>query len=191
MPFRFYPLTVLLFLSTALFAQSEAPARHQIYGGYSFQSNTFNGVPGARKSLNGWDASAAFSSWHGLRFKLDTYGYRGSNIGIQQDAYFIMAGAQYDKRFKRETIFGEVLGGNGGLNKNWGPNGDLGRKTSFAMLFGGGLDSSISRHFAYRAGADLQTSNFTVLNNVTTIAYRYPGLPNNFARITTGLVWKF
>jgi hypothetical protein len=190
-PFRFLSLIVLLFLSSTLFAQSEAPARHQIYGGYSFQSNTFNGVPGARQPLNGWDASGAFQPWHGLRFKLDTYGYRGSNQGIQQNAFFIMAGAQYDMRFRRETVFAEVLGGNGGLNKNWGPNGDLGRNTSFALLFGGGLDTSLSRHFAYRAAADLQTSNFTVLNNATTIAYRFPGLPNNFARVTTGLVWKF
>jgi hypothetical protein len=102
-----------------------------------------------------------------------------------------MAGGEYDKRIRRETIFAEVMGGNGGLNKNWGPNGSIGRNTSFAMIFGGGLDTSLSRHFAYRVSGDLLTSNFTVLNSVTTIPYRYPGLPNQFGRISTGLVWKF
>ena len=191
MPFRFFPLAVLLCLSSALMAQQEGPARHQIYGGYSFLSNTMNGIPGERQPLNGWDASGAFAAWHGFRFKMDVFAYRGTNQGIPQKPFFIMAGAEYDKRIRKETIFAEVLGGNGGLNKNWGPNGNIGRNTSFAMIFGGGLDTSLSRHFAYRVSGDLLTSNFTVLNSVTSIAYRYPGLPNQFGRISTGLVWKF
>jgi hypothetical protein len=55
-------LIALLCLSSALHAQSKAPASYQIYGGYTFLSNTFNGVPGSRQPLNGWDASMAFPS---------------------------------------------------------------------------------------------------------------------------------
>ncbi len=191
MPFRFLSLIIVLGLSSVLPAQQEAPARHQIYGGYSYLSNTTNGILGARQPLNGWDASGVVPSWHGWRIKLDVFAYRGTNQGIPQHPYFIMAGAEYDRRIRRETIFAEVLGGNGGLNKDWGPNGNIGRNTSFAMIFGGGLDTPFARHFAYRVSGDLLTSNFTVVNSTTRIAYGYPGLPNVFGRISTGLVWKF
>ncbi len=106
MPARLFSIAILC-LASFLHAQSEVPARYQIYGGYTFLSNSFNGVPGSHQPLNGWDASIAFASWHGLRFKLDTFGYNGTNLGAPQHAFFILAGGQYTWRVRRESIFGE------------------------------------------------------------------------------------
>ena len=78
-------LTALLCLATATHAQStaesKAPARFQLYGGYSFLSNSFNGLPGFRQPLNGWDSSIAFGAWHNLRFKIDVSGVPGDEPG--------------------------------------------------------------------------------------------------------------
>lgn len=178
--------------SEAAAVQTEAPPRYQIYGGYSYLSNTFNGVPGARQSLNGWEAALAFPPWHGLRFKIDTIQFRGTNSGAPQNAFFILGGEQWGKRLGRETLFVEGLAGDVGLNQNWGPNQHPGGTASFSTYVGGGMDFRIQRHFAFRAGGGYQYSNFALIQSVKyTQPYRIPGLPNNFGRITSGFVWMF
>jgi len=155
MPFRLIPLIALLCLSSALYAQSEAPARYQIYGGYSFLSNSLDGVTGSHHPLNGWDAGIAFPSWHRLRFKIDTAGYLGSNLGAPQHPIFIMGGGQYTWRIKRESVFAEGLAGTGAANKTWAANNAQGQTASFVSLAGGGLDCdgrSGSSRAAHRDG---------------------------------------
>jgi hypothetical protein len=190
---RFSPLTLLLCLSTALFCQQEAPAHFEIYGGYSFLSNSFNGVPGARQPLNGWDASISLSSWHGIRFKAETFGYSGTNIGAPQSPLFIMGGGQYSHRIRRESIFVEGLAGDVGMNRNWGANQSPGETASFATLLGGGLDSPLSRHISVRVSAGYIYENIALQGPLAggLVPYRIPGLPNYFARISTGVVWRF
>ena len=190
MPSRFFSLIALLCLSCALYAQKEDSARYQIYGGYSFLSNSFNGVPGSRQPLNGWDAALAFPAWHNLRFKIDVSGYRGTNLGAPQDAFFIMGGGQYNWRFKKESVFVEGLIGNGGINKNWGANKTPGETASFSTLIGGGLDTPLTRHIAYRVGGDFQYSYFSLAGTLNA-PYRIPGLPTYFGRISSGLLWQF
>src|SRR5580658_515124 len=90
-------LSILLPLESG--AQSQASAPFQIYGGFSYLSNSFNGIPGSRQPLTGWDAAVAFPAWYNLRFKIDVSGYDGRNLGAPQRAYFIMAGGQYEKRW--------------------------------------------------------------------------------------------
>jgi hypothetical protein len=187
-----FSLIALLCLSPALFAQAESTERHQVYGGYTFLSNSFNGVPGSRQPLNGWDASFAFQPWHNLRFKMETFGYIGTNLNAPQHAYFIMGGGQYGRRFGREFAFVEALAGDGGINRNWGANATSGETASFATLLGGGLDTPITRRLALRIDAGYQWSNFALAPpTLPNIPYRIPGLPNNFARISTGCVWRF
>ena len=190
MSLRVFLFMVLLCVCSTLNAQSEAPPRYQIYGGYTWLSNSFNGIPGSEHPLNGWDAAVGFPAWHNLRFKVDVYGYRGTNLGAPQNAFFILAGGQYDFRIRRETLFGEVLMGDGGLPKNWGPNGIAGETASFAVLVGGGLDTRIARHFALRVAGHYQYSYFA-LSGAYNLPYRIPGLPTNFGRFTTGPVWQF
>lgn len=192
MPLRL-PLLVLLIGSTApLLAQSEAPVHYQIFGGYSYLSNSFNGVPGARQSLHGWDASVGFPAWRKLRFKIDTFGYYGTNTGASQNAIFILAGGQYDWHLRRETLFAEGMIGAGGLPRYWGPNQLPGETASFAAVVGGGFDTRVARHFALRANGDFVYSNFALVHTVAQlIPYRVPGLPNYFGRISTGVVLLF
>jgi len=190
MPSRLLSLIVLICLPAALHAQPEARARYQIFGGYSYISNSLNGIPGSHQPLNGWDASIAFPAWHDLRFKVDVSCYAGTNLGAPQNPYFILAGAQYSKRLGRETLFAEGLIGDGGANKTWGSNVAVGETASFASLLGGGLDTALTRRFAFRVSGGYQYSYFALVGSGN-VPYRIPGLPTNFGRISSGLVWKF
>lgn len=175
-------------------AQETAPPKHhEVYAGYTFLSNSFNGVPGSRQPLNGWDASISFGYWHGLRFKAETFSYRGTNLGAPQNPMFIMGGGQFGHRVGRETLFVEGLAGDVGMNRNWGANQSNGETASFASLLGGGLDTPISNHLALRAGAGFLYENIALQGPKATglVPYRIPGLPNFFARISTGIVWRF
>jgi hypothetical protein len=187
-----FPLIFPVCVSSALCAQPEAFAHHEIYGGYSLLSNSFNGVPGSRRPLNGWDASFGFAPWRGLRFKVEAFGYRGTNLGAPQQPLFILGGGQYSRRVRRETIFVEGMAGEVGLNRNWGANQTLGETASFATLLGGGLDTPLSRRFACRVNAGFVYENIALQGPKPLInPYRIPGLPNYFGRISTGLVWRF
>jgi len=191
MPPRLVLRIALLCLSSALYAQTEVPARYQIYGGYALLSNTLNGVAGSHQPLNGWDSAAAFAPWHNLRFKLDVSQYRGANLGAPQHLLFIMAGGQYSRRFGRETAFADCLAGVGGANKTWPANNAIGQTASFSSLVGGGLDTPLTRHIAYRVSGGYQYSYFDLDHPVTLVPYRIPGLPTNFGRLSTGFVWQF
>lgn len=192
MVFRFFPVVLLISLLTTLSAHAEDRERYQVYGGYTYLSNSFNGFPGARQGLNGWDAAVAFPAWHHLRFKLDTYRYSGTNDGAEQKALFILAGGQYGRRVGRETVFGEALFGSEGLNEKWGPQGQKGAQGAFALLLGGGVDTRISRHVAYRVSGGFQYA-YTALKYpyFPFQPYRTRGLPEYFGRIATGVVWNF
>lgn len=184
-----FGLLVLVCSSITLYA-AEASPHYQIYGGYTWLSNSFNGFPGMRQPLNGWDASIGFPAWHGLRFKFDVYGYSGTNQGSEQKALYFQAGGQYEYRFKRIAIFGEGLMGDAGLNRNWGPQQVTSSTASFAGLLGGGLDTLVTPHFAYRVNGGFQYT-YTSLVGTAPVPYRPPGLPEYFGRISTGVVWQF
>ena len=189
---RFFILLPVLCLSSVLSAQSDSPVRHEVYVGYTLLSNSINGVPGSRRPLNGWDASLALAAWHGIRFRAETFGYYGTNVGASQKPLFILGGAQFSHRIGRESVFLEGLAGDVGLNRHWGPNQSPGQTASFATLLGGGIDTPLSRHLSYRAGAGFIYENIALQGpKPTIIPYRIPGLPNFFARVSTGLVYKF
>jgi hypothetical protein len=193
---RYLPFTILVLLVAHLHAQSPAQAdswpagRYLVSGGYSWLSNSPNGLPGSLRSMNGWDAAFANPAWHHLRFKLDVSHYSGVNLAAQQKALFITAGGQYDVPVRRETFFGEVLLGVGNMNKDWGPNGIVGATASAAAQFGGGLDTALTRHVALRVEADYQYSYFS-LSGRNNVPYRIPGLPTEFARCAVGPVVRF
>lgn len=172
-------------------AQTTAPERYQLFGGYSYLSNSLNGVSGHQQSLNGWDTSFAIRPWHDLRFKLAAFGYHGTNLGAAEHPYFVMGGGQYGRYFGREGAFVEALGGVGNVNKNWGANGAIGDSASFSAILGGGLDTPISRRFAIRVEGDLQYAYFQENAKFVNAPTYVPGLPNFFGRFSAGLVWRF
>jgi opacity protein-like surface antigen len=187
---RWITLLVLLFAALISSAQSSDSSSWQISGGFSWLSNSIDGVSGARQPLLGWDASLAAPAWRNLRFKIDYSGFLGNNLGAPQHPYFIAAGGQYDHRLGKENLFAEALFGDCGLNENWGPNKSAGSSASFATLLGGGVDTPVSRRLAMRFEGGYQYTNFTLYKSVTNPQpLQLPGYPKNFARITAGLVW--
>ena len=105
--------------------------------------------------------------------------------------YFILGGAQYTWRIGRESIFVEGLGGTGAANQSWGTNNAVGQTAAFAALAGGGLDTPLSRHIAFRLDGGFQYSYFGLEQPVSKVPYRIPGLPTDFGRFSSGLVWQF
>jgi len=184
-------LTSFLILTPlTIAAQSAGPAPYEIFAGYSYLSNSFNGVPGSRQALNGEDASVALPSWHGLRVKIDVTRYAGTNLGANQQALYILGGGQYERTFHRERWFVEALFGDVGMNRDWGPNAHPGMTASFATVFGGGVDTPLNPHFALRVQGDYRFSNLALIESTSyTQPYRIPGLPQNFGSVTAGLVW--
>ena len=142
--------------------------------------------------MNGWNASMGTPLWRFIRFNVDVSSYSGTNQGAQENVYYIMGGPLFTRRVGRETVFGEALMGDGGINRYWGPQASPGETASFATLVGGGLDTPIARRLAIRVSGDYQWSNFQLINSVQSIEpIQTPGLPDKFARISTGLVWSF
>lgn len=183
-------LLAIAILPPALLAQSASSVPFQISAGYDRISNSFNGVPGSRQPLDGWDAAVAFPSWQNLRFKIDYSSYSGTNLGAPQDAYFIMGGGQYEWNIGRERLFAEGLVGEGGINRYWGANRAQGSTASLAERVGGGLDTAVTRHFAIRVEGGFQHTNFALIESPTDqVPYRPAGLPNYFGRIGAGIVW--
>ncbi len=187
---RFYTLFALCFFSIASVAQSGTSASYQIYGNFTSLTNTFNGVPGAQQPLLGWEAGALFPTWRHLRPKLDYSQFNGNNLGAPQRAFFIMGGAEYEHSIRRERLFAEALFGDVGLNQNWGPNGSPGGSASFSVLLGGGVETPVSSHLAIRVKGAYQQVNSALYKSLTyKLPYRIPGLPSNFGRFSTGLIW--
>ena len=182
------PIALVLPLASA--AQSASSAPYEIFGGYTYLSNSFNGTPGSHQPLTGWDTSVAFPQYRHLRFVIDVSDYSGNNLGAPQHAYFIMGGGQYERRFHREGLFVKALVGDGGINRNWGASAKAGGTASFSTFAGGGADTPVSRRFAIRVEGGFQHTNFALLHSSTDpTPYRIPGLPNYFGRISAGLIW--
>lgn len=183
-------IILLLFFPFPLAGQSGISAPYQISGGFNYFSNSFNGVPGYRHALSGWNTAVAFPAWRSLRFKIDVSGLNGTNNGAPQHIVFIMAGGQYERFLRREGFYVQALLGDGRLNQNWGPGAHPGMTASFSTLLGGGLDTPLNRHFAFRVEGDFQYANFALIQSTTyQYPYEIPGLPNYFGRFSAGVVW--
>jgi hypothetical protein len=195
---RFF-LFAALFGSAALaVAQKETSPPLQVYAGYSWLSNSFNGVPGSQRALNGWNGGVVFQPWHHLHFKLDYSMYRGMNAGAPQHAFFIMGGGQYGATFHRERFYAEGLVGEGGLNGNWFVGdvsaylrGHSGSGASLTEFLGGGIDTPINRYAAVRVEGGAQHSNFVPIDPAAEGSYPHhlAGVPNYFGRFSVGMVW--
>ena len=194
---RFLLLVALLGTVSGAAAQRESPPPLQIYAGYSWLSNSFNGVPGSQSALNGWNTGLAFQPWHHLRFRLDYSMYRGTNAGVPQHSFFILGGGQYEATVRRERFYAEAMLGEGGLNGNWYKanttgyhNGNTGTIASLAEFLGGGIDTPVGRRAAIRVEGGVQHSNFVpILPLPHATPFHLDGIPNYFGRLSVGMVW--
>ena len=191
MRIRILTILPILLVPSIAAAQFETSPPCQFYDGFSYLSNTMNGLPGHHQPLPGWDAGITTPWFHRLRFVVDVSGYSGANLGAQQHAVFIMAGGQYERRFGREGIFVKGLFGDARVQQHWGPNGALGGNASFTTYMAGGLDTALTRPLGFRVEAGFQHSYFGLLQSTTdAIPYRIPGLPDYFGRISAGVTWN-
>jgi hypothetical protein len=186
-------------LPSALLAQktsSEAAShnRYELFGGYSFLSNSFAHVIGetSHVPLNGWDAGLAFRAWHKLDtnrpwhrlgVKTDFSGYYGTSMDLPQRPISLLVGPQYTWLLGKNSLFAEGQVGFVHLNNNWFHYSTT--DNSFAAFVGAGLDHPIAPRLAFRVEGGMLYTNFSFAND--------QGLyfPNYFARISTGLVWHF
>lgn len=187
---RYLFLLAVLPLAPAADAQSAPSAPYQVFGGFTYLSNSFNGAPGSRQPLIGWDAGVAYPPYRHLRFVLDFSDYSGNNLGAAQHAYFIMGGGEYERRFHKEGLYVKALVGEGGINRNWGANAAPGSTASFSTFVGGAVDTPVSSRFAIRVEGGFQHTDFALIQSTSDpVPYRFPGLPNYFGRISAGLIW--
>src|SRR5579863_10547129 len=196
---RKYYLLLLALASPVIHAADPPrwPPPFQIYAGYSWLSNSFNGVPGFHQPLNGMNAGIAFPEWRHLRIKLDYSMYRGNNLGNPQHAFFIMSGGQYGGTFHRERFYVEALAGEGSVSGTWFStantgykNGNTGTIASFAEFLGGGVDTPVNDHIAFRVEGGVQHSNFDPITPLPQgRPYHLAGIPDYFGRISAGVVW--
>lgn len=187
-------LIAFLGFAATFHAQSPLPSRYQLFGGYSLVSNSINGVSGSHHPLNGYEIAFAIPPWHDLRFKMNAFQYLGTNLGAPQHPYFVLAGGQYGRNFGKEAAFVEALAGVGNVNADWGANKTIGDTAAFSAIFGGGVDTPLSPHFALRVQGDFQYAYFkqAASRNVGTGTPTYvPGLPTYFGRFASGIVWRF
>jgi len=189
-PIGFLASLVIIALPVGAAAQSEMAAPYRFSGGPAMLSNSFNGVPGSHQPLMGWEASAVFPAWRGVRFKVDVSSFSGTNLSTQEHANFILGGATYECGLRRERVFAQALFGDGGFNRTWGPNGAAGSTASFAEVLGGGLDTPVDRYFAIRIEADVQHTDLALIESRTDpVPYHFAGEPHFFGRYLVGLVW--
>ncbi len=187
---RLFTLFALFFYSVSLTAQVQTSASYEIFGGFTSLSNSINGVTGYHQPLLGWEAAVIFPAWHHLRPKLDYSALNGNSLGAPQHAFSITAGGEYEHYLGKERLFGEALFGDVGLNQNWGASGSPGSSASFTTFFGGGADTPLNKHLAIRVEGGYQYTNFYLYRSLSfKYPYRIPGLPNNFGRFSSGLVW--
>jgi hypothetical protein len=196
---RYYFLLLALASSSiAAAAPDHAPPPFEVYAGYSWLSNSFNAVSSPAQPLHGMYAGVAFPEWHHLRIKLDYSLYRGTNLGDPQRAFFIMSGGQYGGTFHRERLYVEALAGEGALNGTWFgtanagyKNGNTGTIASFAEFLGGGIDTPLGSHAAFRVEGGVQHSNFDPITPISksSVPYHLAGIPDYFGRISAGVVW--
>ena len=170
--------------------------RYDLFGGYSFLSNSFARASGETSlvPLNGWDAGLAFRAWHQLDanrpwhrlgIKTDISGYYGTSLSSPQRPIFLLVGPQYTWPLGKNSLFVEEQVGFGHLNNNWNPFSFGATDNSFAAFVGAGLDHPIAPRLAFRVEGGMLYTNFSFPNDESL------DFPNYFARISTGLVWHF
>ncbi|MGC8548655.1 MAG: hypothetical protein ACP5M4_03050 [Acidobacteriaceae bacterium] len=188
---QFLCCCLVLGFSIAAVGQSRDDSSYQIFAGYTRLSNSFNGLPGKEHGLDGWETSLGFPSTHGMRLVLDYVSFNGTNQGASQQGTFIMGGGQYERLIGQEGIFVEGLAGEANLNQNWYNNGGLVSTASFPEFAGGGFDTPLTHSLAFRVEGGVQHTNFALMRSkkVSFPYYRPAGLPDNFARLTAGVVW--
>ncbi len=130
----------------------------ELFGGYSF--DLFNVKNTLRENFHnhGGTGAAAFNVNHWLGLVGDFARYRVGDLptGQSADISTFLFGPQFSKRGERWTPFAHVLFGGAHVNStNTAPSGTSFfnhsfTQNGFATAFGGGVDLTLGKHFAWR-----------------------------------------
>jgi hypothetical protein len=182
----------LLLSAPSLVAQAKGAGGHdpdgrmEIFGEYSRTSDSVQEHDSYRQpsfGLNGFETGGAVRVWHGLAIKGAVSRYSGTNLGNAESQLFVTGGAQYSVRFGPESVFVEGMIGGGHVNAPAFYSGK--GTTAFTSVFGGGLDTRIVRHLAFRVEGSLLHAKFVPTSD------QIHGIPTWFGRFSTGLVVRF
>ena len=182
-------LLVLLACSHSLTAEDKPHDwRNEFYGGYSFLSSSFNAYSTfTGGGMNGWDAAVTSRLSGHLGIKVGAIGYYSKNNDATEIEHSIVAGPQYSRHFGKESAFVHGLVGLGIINSGAIPydNSKPSSNATLAALAGGGLDTPFSKRLAWRIEGDYMRTHFNSASD------QIHGLHGNFARISTGVVFRF
>lgn len=166
-------LIVLAALPAAGQQGAEKPPRLEVFAGYSYLRFDSKAIGfGDKSNMNGWNVSAGYHLFKTLNVVADVSGNYASEIQL----YNFLIGPQISVPKGKMTYFGRFLIGKARDHVN-----ALGGETSIgrAFVFGGGVDRTLSSHFAVRL---LQA------DYVNTHTFR---ADETNARISAGLVYRF
>lgn len=170
-------VAVLLLGLVTLGAAGQTP-QAEVFGGYSYlRINPGSGFPGQNVPA-GWHASVAgnFNSWFGLAG--DFSGHYKSIFGVNVNAHTFTFGPRLTARAS-ESVQPFVHLQVGGARIGAGVGGIGGSDTSFAAVFGGGVDVKVNDNIAWRVGqADY-------------VLTRFGGDSQHNFRFSTGVVFRF
>jgi opacity protein-like surface antigen len=193
---------LVVVLTVGLIAQAQDTPKVEVFTGYSFMSAgfPFSTDPAAGNAsgvLNGWNFSAAVNANRWVGVVADFGGYYGSPTkGITfkpancvlctgnatatlHNMHTFTAGPQLTLRGDNLTAFAHALFGGATIREDmdfFGPQPKI-STTSFAMIFGAGVDIALSRRFSLRLQPDYMRTQ--ILNRGQ----------SNF-RFSTGIVFR-
>jgi hypothetical protein len=182
-------LITLLFSLRPLCSQERSHAwEEEWYAGYGFLSGSFNdyaefsGTP-----MNGWDAALTVHAKGRLSLSFAALGFYATNLDASQFEHSLLVGPHWSRHAGKESLFVHGLIGMGFINSGAIPydNSSPRSNVAFAVLAGGGLDTPISPHLAWRVEGDYLRSQYQSNSN------QIHNLRGNFAHFTTGIVLRF
>jgi hypothetical protein len=194
---RHFPLIVFVVFLTSGVSLAQAWHRLEVFGGYSYMHRDMSMV--APSGVHGWNASANWRLHRWIGIAADFSGFypglpccisSSSAVGARTNNFLF--GPQVSLRRRRFSPFAHFLVGSTHLSP--GNTGALSIEiftshNSFTLAAGGGVDYTLSRHFAVRGQADWLHAGFVLLSSELP-GRHYP--PNdNVARISTGIVVRF
>lgn len=185
-------LVVLVILSAGGFVLGQSSDRFEVFGGYSYLTHDYG--LGSTNGVNGWSAAANFKArpWVGVVADFSSF-YPGSfnpcsTCSSSPKEYTFLFGPQLSLPQRRITPFAHFLVGFSHLSGDLtGANNTplLTSNNSLSLAGGGGVDISLTRRIAFRAGVDWLHNKFTAANSQALTP------SSNVARISTGLVFRF
>jgi len=152
---------------------AQKPAQAEVFAGYSymrFDSRTIGFTDNS--NMNGWNVGASYHLFKSLSVAADISGHYASEIQL----YNFLIGPQVAVPRGKMTYFGRFFFGK--ARDHVTPTGgdtSIGR----SLLFGGGVDRTITPHFAFRLVQVDYVSTHTFAANESNV------------RVSTGLVYRF